>query len=341
MANVTSYRIALMIPGRSEDKVTAKTSRLAPVFEEFEKQKQQAELILFSNDRINEIEKRLLKFDLVMVWVNPIHEGKSRTPLDEMLLRVAKDGVIVATHPEIILKVGTKDVLSQTKQMKWGSDTYIYQTHDEFKERFKNQLENGVRVLKQYRGNGGNGVWRVELQDNDIVSMLHAKRGSIVEEMPLDFFYTQMEQYFLDNGHLIDQEFFPRLLEGMTRCYMSLDKVIGYGHQFVTALITPPNNEPLQAPPRSYYNKEKPEFQRIRKLLEDHWIAEMQELFDIPTKSLPLLWDADFLLGEKDESGEDTFKLCEINVSSVYPYPVEGNSDIVEAAISILKANKT
>lgn len=330
-----------MIPGSLEDKVTAQTSRLAPLFEEFEKQKQQAELILFSNDKIDEIEKRVVKFDLVMVWVNPIHEGKSRAPLDEMLLRLAKDGVIVATHPETILKVGTKDVLFRSKQMKWGSDTYFYQTHDEFKERFKKQLQSGARVLKQNRGNGGIGVWRVELQDNDTVSVLHAKRGSIVEEMPLEDFYVQMEQYFVDNGHLIGQEFFTRIAEGMTRCYMSLDKIIGFGHQFVTALITPPNNEPLQAPPRLYYNKNESEFQRIRRLLEDQWIAEMQELFDIHKNSLPLLWDTDFLLGEKDENGEDTFKLCEINVSSVYPYPEEGNPDIVEATISIIKANKS
>jgi len=36
---------------------------------------------------------------------------------------------------------------------------------------------------------------------------------------------------------------------------------------------------------------------------------------------LPILWDADFLYGEKDADGADTFVLCEINVSSVYPFP--------------------
>ena len=36
---------------------------------------------------------------------------------------------------------------------------------------------------------------------------------------------------------------------------------------------------------------------------------------------LPILWDADFLYGQKDADGADTYILCEINVSSVYPFP--------------------
>ena len=36
---------------------------------------------------------------------------------------------------------------------------------------------------------------------------------------------------------------------------------------------------------------------------------------------LPILWDADFLYGPRDNRGEDTYMLCEINVSSVIPFP--------------------
>jgi hypothetical protein len=38
-------------------------------------------------------------------------------------------------------------------------------------------------------------------------------------------------------------------------------------------------------------------------------------------EDLPIIWDADFLYGPKTISGEDNFVLCEINVSSVYPFP--------------------
>jgi len=49
--------------------------------------------------------------------------------------------------------------------------------------------------------------------------------------------------------------------------------------------------------------------------------AAMQRLLGIDTDRLPVLWDCDFLLGPKDELGKDTYVLCEINVSSVSPFP--------------------
>ena len=35
---------------------------------------------------------------------------------------------------------------------------------------------------------------------------------------------------------------------------------------------------------------------------------------------MPVIWDADFLYGPKDEAGQDRFVLCEINVSAVWPF---------------------
>lgn len=47
----------------------------------------------------------------------------------------------------------------------------------------------------------------------------------------------------------------------------------------------------------------------------------MLRVLDLDVDSLPVLWDADFLYGPKTASGEDTYVLCEINVSAVYPFP--------------------
>lgn len=55
--------------------------------------------------------------------------------------------------------------------------------------------------------------------------------------------------------------------------------------------------------------------------MEKEWVPAMQTLLDIPTASLPALWDADFLYGPKTEDGSDIYVLCEINASSVAPYP--------------------
>ena len=46
------------------------------------------------------------------------------------------------------------------------------------------------------------------------------------------------------DGCIVDQPFQPRLPDGMIRCYMGADKVVGFGHQLIKALIPPPPEGP-------------------------------------------------------------------------------------------------
>ena len=124
---------------------------------------------------------------------------------------------------------------------------------------------------------------------------------------------------------MIDQAYQPRLPEGMIRCYLVHDKVARFGHQAVNALYpaspgTPPDEAP-QPGPRLYHPPSMEEFQSLKDILEQEWVPALQRVLEIDTRSLPVLWDADFLLGPKNSSGEDTYVLCEINVSSVAPFP--------------------
>jgi hypothetical protein len=57
----------------------------------------------------------------------------------------------------------------------------------------------------------------------------------------------------------------------------------------------------------------------------------------IATVELPVLWDADFLLGPKDASGEDSYVLCEINVSSVSPFPDSAAPLLARAALDLIR----
>ncbi|KAF0193752.1 MAG: hypothetical protein FD169_2295 [Bacillota bacterium] len=76
-----------------------------------------------------------------------------------MLAELSNKGCFVATHPEVILKIGTKAILFKTKDMEWGSNTRIYFSYEDFCAQFYASLrDSGMRVLKQYRGDGGNGV---------------------------------------------------------------------------------------------------------------------------------------------------------------------------------------
>jgi hypothetical protein len=72
--------------------------------------------------------------------------------------------------------------------------------------------------------------------------------------------------------------------------------------------------------------------------LEGEWVPAARQLLGIERESLPVLWDCDFLLGPKGERGEDTYVLCEVNVSSVAPYPESATPYIVEATLTRIRA---
>jgi hypothetical protein len=100
-------------------------------------------------------------------------------------------------------------------------------------------------------------------------------------------------------------------------------RVVGFGHQLINALFPQPPGAAPQPGPRLYYPATRPDFQALKTKMEEEWLPAMQQALDIDTPSLPVIWDADFLYGPKTAAGEDTYVLCEINVSSVYPFPDE------------------
>ena len=66
-------------------------------------------------------------------------------------------------------------------------------------------------------------------------------------------------------------------------------------------------------------------------------LSAVQQLLEIEAESLPILWDCDFLLGPKGDNGEDTYVLCEINVSSVAPYPESAVPYVVDASVACVE----
>jgi hypothetical protein len=137
------------------------------------------------------------------------------------------------------MKMGTKEVLYATRQLGWGSDTVIYRSAAELAERFPVRLaSHGRLVVKQGRGNGGNGVWKVELgegrtvtRDSQVRVQNARLRDGTSEEVPLGEFLERCNEYFAWSGCVIDQPFQERLGDGMIRCYFSHGTVIGFCHQ--------------------------------------------------------------------------------------------------------------
>jgi hypothetical protein len=63
----------------------------------------------------------------------------------------------------------------------------------------------GARVLKQNRGNGGEGVWKIQFasepaQGATTVRVLHAPRGSVTQDMPLGDFMNRVRNLFRERG---------------------------------------------------------------------------------------------------------------------------------------------
>ena len=327
---------------------TPRNNRFHRIFEELAALGIQTEPAVYADVLADEVREQLLKVDGVLVWVDPIHEGQNRTVLDALLRDVAARGPWVSAHPDVILKMGTKEVLYRTKHLGWGTDTHLYPTVGAFHAEFPARLRSsGPRVLKQNRGNGGQGVWKVEqlsLSDGGeaMVRVLHARRGSVPEDMKLWDFMARCEAYFMPGGCIVDQPFQPRLPDGMIRCYMAADKVAGFGHQFIKALIPPPpegpDSEAAQPGPRIMHPASAELFQALRVRMEAEWTPRMMEVLGIDAASLPIIWDADFLYGPRTASGEDTYVLCEINVSSVFAIPEQAPAMIARLTLARLQA---
>ena len=334
-------RIAILWRGdeAARSSATPESSRFKAVFAALADVGIDAEPVVYEDDVLEAVHAQLATVDGVLVWVNPIHEGRNRAHLDALLRQVAARGVWVSAHPDVILKMGTKEVLHRTRTMSWGSDTALYRTVEVMRVELPALLAAGPRVIKRNRGNGGQGVWKVEMlagQGNrQTVRVLDATKEAS-EELALDEFLGQCLEYFED-GCVIDQPFQMRLNEGVVRCYMAGDRCAGFGHHKVKALVDAPAAR-AEAGTRLYTSNAEPRFQRLRRLMEDEWTPQLTSLLAIPQRDLPMIWDADFMLGPPGPDGTDSYVLGEINVSSVFPIPVEASAEIARRVANRLRS---
>lgn len=337
--------VALLYPGdrAARDRCDAAESRFAVLFEAFATAGIDARPAVYHDDFADEVEAQLRQAALVLVWCNPIEGGRRRDRLDALLQRVADAGVVVSAHPDTILKLGTKDVLFDTRHLPFGSDVHRVDSLAQLEAELPDRLRRGARVLKQHRGHSGVGVWRVEAEPGppgaSLLRVRHAQRGSEEGLMDMPSLLRTLAPYFepANGGHMIDQAWQPRLVDGMVRAYLVADRVAGFGHQSVNALFPGQPGEPAPQPgARLYHDAEAPQFARLKQLLETGWIGMLRSQLGVSPDRLPLLWDCDFMFGEPGPDGAERFVLCEINVSSVAPFPPSAIAPLVAAVKSRL-----
>jgi hypothetical protein len=331
MNRSTMPHVALLYPGdrAMRDRADPAGSRFAALFSALDVAGMHAEPVVWHDDFADEVRAQLSQVDVVLVWCNPIEGGLRRDRLDALLRDVSNHGVLVSTHPDTILRLGTKDVLFETRDLPFGSDVHRVDSLAQLARELPARLQRGPRVLKQHRGHSGIGVWRVEQTADGALVMSHAQRGSEPGRVDLAALCERFAPYFepAAGGHMLDQPWQPRIADGMVRAYLVEDRVAGFGHQAINALHP---SEP-QPGPRLYHGPDMPAFQSLRQRLESQWITLLRERAGVPRERLPLLWDCDFMFGEPTPEDPQPFVLCEVNVSSVSPFPPSAIRPLVAA----------
>jgi hypothetical protein len=156
-------RIVIVFPGDAgPGRPAAPSPRLDPVFTALAGLGLIAEPVAYSAAGAGQVRGRLLAADAVLAWVDPVGPDGDRAVLDAVLRDAAAAGTWIGSYPDVIAKMGTKEVLYATRGLGWGTDTHRYATPAEFRRQFPARLAaDGIRVLKPSRGNGGLGVWKV------------------------------------------------------------------------------------------------------------------------------------------------------------------------------------
>lgn len=296
--------------------------------------------VIYNDSKADKLYDELLRYDAILVWINPIEQGNNRKKLDALLVKLSDAGRFVSAHPDVILKIGTKDVLYKTREMECGGDVKLYNSFGEFKEKFiAEQKPPAIRILKQYRGNGGDGVFKIDATNfkQNKIAVTHAKKGEEERTASAEDFFNEFKIYFNKGSILIDQPWNENIINGMVRCYLTGTKVAGFGYQEVNALY--PNKKPGK---RFYFSEDCGLFQDLRHIMENKWVPQLQQITGTTDELLPVIWDADFFINAVNtEKAKEKYTLCEINVSCVSPFPESAIPYMVEDVRKKIEVKKT
>jgi len=263
-------------------------------------------------------------FDAYISRINPGNLSNGEKIYFDTLRKLSEQGLIGMSHPDAMLNFGAKDALVKLASTDLvPDDTHAYYNIADFKKTFPQSLSYGERVLKQNRGSTGEGIWRVQVNEDiaykpgdtlPLTTKLKCTEAvdNHVEYHTLEDFMTFCEKYIVgDNGMLVDMRFMPRIKEGEIRILL-----VGGDPIFVVHKKPAEGGDAFSATLFSgaKYTYDAPE----------KW-ADLVELFQksLPVISeklggfdIPLIWTADFML-DWDEEMKDKYVLGEINCSCV------------------------
>jgi len=227
-------------------------------------------------------------------------------------------------------------------------DTYVYYEPESFSQGFRKSIAFRPRVMKQNRGSQGEGIWIIKLKDESaycenfgdriadldtIITCQEANDNHTEEHTVAEFIEfcingrtktsgqwtsTGIGKY-LEGGieagaMLVDQRFLPRIVEGEVRCLM-------IGPNLVELIHKKPKAGGVSATLQSgavytTYAPDAPEFATLVDNFQQD-LPSIMKAFDMEDQPLPLIWTADYIFGDEDSDGRDTFYVGEFNCSCV------------------------
>src|SRR5437764_10496711 len=100
MAGFNQYRVAILWRGDREARraATPENNRYHRIFAELAALGVDAEPVVYAEEFVEEVREQLLAVDGVLVWVDPLSGGRTRTRLDALLRDVAARGPWVSAH---------------------------------------------------------------------------------------------------------------------------------------------------------------------------------------------------------------------------------------------------
>jgi len=98
MTHSNQKRVAILYPGDHlvRENANPENNRLSLIFKSLNDLGIAAEPAVYHDDFCEEVRQQLLRVDAVLVWHNPIQDGRDRSKLDPMLREVADAGVFVS-----------------------------------------------------------------------------------------------------------------------------------------------------------------------------------------------------------------------------------------------------
>merc|ERR1712176_1490314 len=270
-------------------------------------------------------------FDAVVMRINPgqITANKGdQQKFDSDMTKVA-DKIPVWPTPANMELMGAKEALTKIKDMPFGlPDTLGYYPPADIKTGFPKTIAFQKRVVKQNRGSSGEGIWIIDLKNNNYCAnygdrvagmdeMLICKEANDnhIEEHTIAEFIEWCEngrtsksgtwtskgtgKYFEGSveagGQMVDQRFCPRISEGEARFVMIGRKCFRVEHYVYIGGVGGETKTTI-------YPADSPDFPDTQELplktIQNKLEADLDDYIKalgLSEKDIPLLWAADFI----------------------------------------------